>query len=56
LARVALSSKKIGQDSRKKIEELLGEKVFLGLHVAYKKNWMKNPSIMKEVGYVHGRE
>jgi GTP-binding protein Era len=48
--------KKIGQDSRKKIEELLGEKVFLGLHVAYKKNWMKNPSIMKEVGYVHGRE
>jgi len=45
--------KKIGQASRKKIEELLGEKVFLGLHVSFKKNWMKNNSIMKEVGYTH---
>ncbi len=47
--------KKIGQESRKKIEALLGEKVFLGLHVAYKKNWMKNKSIMKEVGYHHDK-
>lgn len=45
--------KKIGSESRKKIEELLGEKVFLGLHVAFKKNWMKNSAIMKEVGYHH---
>ena len=45
--------KKIGQDARAKIEELLGEKVFLGLHVSHKKNWTKNRSIMKEVGYVH---
>lgn len=47
--------KKIGQESRKKIEELLGEKIFLGLHVTHKKNWMKRDSIMKEVGYVHDK-
>lgn len=45
--------KKIGQESRKKIENLLGEKVFLGLHISFKKNWMKNKSIMKEIGYSH---
>ncbi len=47
--------KTIGQEARKKIEELLGEKVFLGLHVAFKKNWMKNKNIMKEVGYHHDK-
>lgn len=48
--------KKIGQASRSKIEELLGEKVFLGLHIAVKKNWMRNKSIMKEVGYHHDKK
>lgn len=43
--------KKIGQGARKKIEDLLGEKIFLGLHVSHKKNWMKNQAIMKELGY-----
>ena len=47
--------KSIGQEARKKIEELLGEKIFLGLHVAYKKNWIKNQAIMKEVGYFHDK-
>ncbi len=47
--------KKIGQEARKNIESLLGEKIFLGLHVAYKKNWMKKKSIMTEVGYKHDK-
>lgn len=47
--------KKIGQAARAKIEELLGEKVFLGLHVTHKKNWQKSPGIMKELGYVHDK-
>ncbi|MCJ8276947.1 MAG: GTPase Era [Bdellovibrionales bacterium] len=48
--------KKIGQQSRAKIEEFLGEKVFLGLHVAYKKNWQTNKNIMKEMGYDERRQ
>lgn len=47
--------KKIGLEARKKIEGLLGEKIFLGLHVAHKKNWMRNKSIMNEVGYNHDK-
>jgi GTPase len=43
--------KKIGQNSRSKIEKLLGEKIYLGLHVSYKQNWMKNKAIMNELGY-----
>ncbi len=45
--------KQIGESSRKKIEELLGEKIFLGLHVTHKKNWMKNKRMMKDMGYHH---
>jgi GTP-binding protein Era len=44
--------KTIGEQARRQIQELLGEKVFLGLFVTYKKNWMRNQSIMQEVGYV----
>jgi GTPase len=48
--------KAIGQGARAKIEELLGSKVYLGLHVSYKKNWSRNPAIMKELGYVVDRK
>ncbi len=43
--------KKIGERTRLKIENLLGERVFLKLHVSCKKKWTKNPNIMKEMGY-----
>jgi len=45
----------IGKGARAKIEELLGEKIFLGLHVVHKKNWLKNKAIMKELGYSHDK-
>lgn len=48
--------KEIGLRSRKKIESLLGEKIYLGLHVSFKKNWQKNSAIMKELGYFHERK
>lgn len=48
--------KKIGEKSREKIEKFLGEKVFLGLHVVFRKNWMKNKRIMKEMGYDERRK
>jgi len=42
---------KIGQQAREKIEEFLGQKVFLKLHVAVRKNWQKKKIFMNEYGY-----
>lgn len=42
---------KIGQQAREKIEGFLGQKVFLKLHVAVRKNWQKKTIFMKEYGY-----
>jgi GTP-binding protein Era len=44
--------KKIGTEARKEIEKLTGRKVYLDLRVSAKKNWAKNPGVMKELGYV----
>jgi GTPase len=46
------SLKKIGTDARKEIESLTGRKVYLELRVASKRNWQKNPGVMRELGYV----
>lgn len=45
--------KKIGTEARKEIEKLMGEKIFLGLKVSYRKDWYKDAKIMKELGYYH---
>ena len=45
--------KQIGTEARKEIEKLMGEKVFLELKVSFKRDWFKDPKIMKELGYVH---
>ncbi len=44
--------RRIGSQARQELEKILGRKVFLDLHVAVKKDWVKNPGIMKELGYV----
>lgn len=44
--------KKIGEQSRKKIEQMLGQKIYLGLHVSHKPNWTDQKRMMKELGYV----
>lgn len=44
--------KKIGIESRKEIEKLIGEKVFLDLKVNCKPEWFENKRMMKELGYV----
>lgn len=41
----------IGKAARKDIEELLGQKVLLKLWVKVKKNWTKNSSFLKELGF-----
>lgn len=44
--------KMIGQEARLDLEKILGNKVYLDLHVAVKKNWTKNDVILEELGYV----
>lgn len=44
--------KEIGTLSRKGIEKMMGQKVFLGLEVAIREDWYENKKLMKELGYV----
>lgn len=43
--------KKIGTESRLEIEELLGKKVFLQLHVKVSEGWRQNPRLLHELNY-----
>ncbi|HWL40896.1 MAG TPA: GTPase Era, partial [Gemmatimonadaceae bacterium] len=43
--------KKLGESSRKKIETLVGEKVYLDLWVKVLANWRKNPGSLSRFGY-----
>lgn len=43
--------KEIGQKARKKAEELLGEKMFLGLNVKVLKNWTQDAGNLRKLGY-----
>ena len=44
--------KKIGKESRKKIENFLDKNVYLELVVNVKKNWRKDERILRELGYI----
>jgi GTP-binding protein Era len=43
--------KKVVSEARKRIEELIGRKVYMTTWVAVKKNWRKNKSEVKRLGY-----
>jgi len=43
--------KRIGLNARKKIEKLIGKKVYLELFVSVKKGWSKNKEGLRELGY-----
>lgn len=43
--------KKIGTQARQEIELMIGRKVYLNLHVKVQKNWRKNETILKWLGY-----
>jgi GTP-binding protein Era len=43
--------KRIGLNARKKIEPLIGKKVYLELFVSVKKGWSKNKDSLREMGY-----
>jgi len=44
--------KRIGSSARIESERMLGQKLHLETHVKYKKDWILNTDIMKELGYV----
>lgn len=44
--------KKIGTESRRDIEELIGARVNLKLFVKVRKDWRQNPMMLKDFGYV----
>lgn len=44
--------KEIGMEARKEIEDLLEEKIYLGLWVKVKDDWRKKKPFLKEMGYV----
>lgn len=46
--------KEIGENSRKEIEELVGNKVFLELNVKVLKNWREDKKNLKKLGYIVG--
>jgi len=43
--------KRVGTESRLKMEQLLGIRVYLSLHVKLAKNWINNPKKLAELGY-----
>lgn len=43
--------KKVGTEARKAIEEFLGQKVFLELHVKVNKNWRDSDTQLRRMGY-----
>ncbi len=43
--------KRVGTQSRKEIEKLLGQKVFLRLWVKVKENWTDDDKAMRSLGY-----
>jgi GTPase len=43
--------KRIGQEARQEIEDLMGEPVFLELKVKVRKNWRKNDAALRDLGY-----
>lgn len=46
--------KSLGMESRKEIEKIMGEKVFLDLQVLVREDWFDNSRMMKELKYVTG--
>ena len=47
--------KRIGTEARHDLEEMLGGKVFLDLHVKVREDWRDNERILDEMGLRRGR-
>lgn len=52
LGRGGAAIKRLGTDSRKRIESFVGKKVFLSLSLKIRKNWRKDENQLKRFGYI----
>ncbi|MCY9555664.1 KH domain-containing protein [Paenibacillus apiarius] len=43
--------KHVGTTARRQIEELLGTRVYLGLHVRVAKDWQRDPKQLRKLGF-----
>jgi GTP-binding protein Era len=43
--------KEVGTNARKQIEELLGGRVYLDLHVRVAKDWQRDPRQLRKLGF-----
>lgn len=43
--------KELGKEARKKIQDFIGKKVFLDLHVKVRDKWRENPNMIRNFGY-----
>lgn len=43
--------KQLGMEARKSIEEFIGRKVFLDLHVKVREKWRNNEQMVRNLGY-----
>jgi GTP-binding protein Era len=48
--------KKLGQISRKSIEEFLGREVYLDLRVKVRSKWRSDEKMLKSFGYIRDKE
>lgn len=46
--------KQVGTEARQDLEQLLGSKVFLDLHVKVRKNWRRDLNQIRRFGYGEG--
>jgi GTP-binding protein Era len=44
--------KRVGTEARKEMEDFLGKKVFLEMHVKVAPEWRDNPRMLKKFGYM----
>jgi len=43
--------KQVGTQARRSIEELLGRRVYLDLHVRVAKEWQRDPKLLRRLGF-----
>ena len=55
IGREGQTLKRIGSEARKEMETLIGRKVYLDLKVVAKKDWQRNPGLMRDLGYVSAK-
>ena len=54
IGRGGAALKRVGTEARQDLEQLLGSRVFLDLHVKVRKNWRRDLNQIRRFGYGEG--